>query len=155
MTAPGIQSLPLSASFLWSKWIYPYSTLEASLLLGGSYALEQREHREEENHQNQSGWSLHQTIACSVCSFRHKKLRSSRKSQPLSRLKEAPRSQKAIITIARILLTAIHNILKKNETYSLELYRKGHLPPTHRFLWRKPLSSSSDRDYLITAPPIA
>ena len=32
--------------------------------------------------------------------------------------------KKAIIAIARILLTAIYNILKKNEPYNSELYRK-------------------------------
>ena len=37
-----------------------------------------------------------------------------------------------IITIARILLTAIYNILKKNEPYNPELYRHTNTPPEHR-----------------------
>ena len=39
---------------------------------------------------------------------------------------------KAIIAIARMLLTAIYNILKKNEPYNPELYRNGDRPPIHR-----------------------
>lgn len=40
--------------------------------------------------------------------------------------------KKAIIAIARMLLTAIYSILKKNEPYNPELYRKSDLPPIHR-----------------------
>jgi Transposase and inactivated derivatives len=40
--------------------------------------------------------------------------------------------KKAIIAIARMLLTAIYNILKKNEHYNSELYRKSDSPPIHR-----------------------
>jgi len=40
--------------------------------------------------------------------------------------------KKAIIAIARMLLTAIYNILKKNEPYNAELYRKANLPPVQR-----------------------
>lgn len=39
---------------------------------------------------------------------------------------------KAIIAIARMLLTAIYNILKKNDPYNAELYRKADVPPAHR-----------------------
>ena len=31
-----------------------------------------------------------------------------------------------------MLLTAIYNMLKKNEPYNPELYRKGDQPPAHR-----------------------
>ena len=34
--------------------------------------------------------------------------------------------------IARMLLTAIYNILKKNEPYNAELYRCCNTPPEHR-----------------------
>ena len=40
--------------------------------------------------------------------------------------------RKAIIAIARMLLTAIYNILKKNEPYNAELYNKSNLPPKNR-----------------------
>lgn len=40
--------------------------------------------------------------------------------------------KKAIIAVARMLLTAIYNILKKNEPYNPELYHKSDLPPIHR-----------------------
>jgi len=40
--------------------------------------------------------------------------------------------KKAIIAIARMLLTAIYNILKKNEPYNAELYRNSVAPPTQR-----------------------
>ena len=40
--------------------------------------------------------------------------------------------KKAIIAIARMLLTAIYNILKKNEPYNAELYRISDKPPVKR-----------------------
>jgi transposase len=40
--------------------------------------------------------------------------------------------KKAIIAVARMLLTAIYNILKKNEAYNAELYRKSDKPPVQR-----------------------
>jgi transposase len=40
--------------------------------------------------------------------------------------------KKAIIAIARMLLTAIYNILKKSETYNAELYRQAIKPPIQR-----------------------
>lgn len=47
-------------------------------------------------------------------------------------LKKRRGHKKAIIAIARMLLTAIYNILKKNEPYNAELYRQSDLPPAHR-----------------------
>jgi transposase len=68
-------------------------------------------------------------------------------------LKKRRGHKKAIIAIARMLLTAIYNILKKNEPYNLELYRKGDKPPANRevsvdqaiFILQRP-------GYLISAP---
>jgi transposase len=40
--------------------------------------------------------------------------------------------KKAIIAIARMLLTAIYNILKKNEPYNAELYHQSDKPPVQR-----------------------
>jgi len=46
-------------------------------------------------------------------------------------LKKRRGHKKAIIAIARVLLTAIYNILKKNEPYNPELYHKADRPPAH------------------------
>jgi len=40
--------------------------------------------------------------------------------------------KKALIAIARMLLTAIYNILKKNEPYNAELYLQANKPPVQR-----------------------
>ena len=45
------------------------------------------------------------------------------------KLKKRRGHKKAIIAIARMLLTAIYNILKKNEPYNSELYKKSDVPP--------------------------
>ena len=42
--------------------------------------------------------------------------------------------KKAIIAIARMLLTAIYNILKKNEPYNADLYLSANKPPSQREL---------------------
>ena len=47
-------------------------------------------------------------------------------------LKKRRGHKKAIIAISRMLLTAIYNILKKNEPYNPDLYRQSDWPPTHR-----------------------
>jgi len=47
-------------------------------------------------------------------------------------LKKRRGHKKALIAIARMLLTAIYNILKKSEPYNPELYRKSDRPPSHR-----------------------
>lgn len=47
-------------------------------------------------------------------------------------LKKRRGHKKAIIAIARMLLTAIYNILKKNEPYNPDLYRQCDIPPVHR-----------------------
>ena len=47
-------------------------------------------------------------------------------------LKKRRGHKKAVIAIARMLLTAIYNILKKHAPYNAELYRKSDTPPEHR-----------------------
>lgn len=47
-------------------------------------------------------------------------------------LKKRRRHKKAIIAIARMLLTATYNILKKHEPYNAELYRKSDTSPGYR-----------------------
>lgn len=47
-------------------------------------------------------------------------------------LKKRRGHKKAVVAIARMLLTSIYNILKKHEPYNPELYRKSNTPPEHR-----------------------
>lgn len=47
-------------------------------------------------------------------------------------LKKRRGHKKAIIAIARMLLTVIYNILKKNEPYNADLYRQSDRPPAPR-----------------------
>jgi len=47
-------------------------------------------------------------------------------------LKKRRGHKKAVIAIARMLLTAIYHILKNNEPYNPELYRKSDKPPVNR-----------------------
>ncbi|MCL2611528.1 MAG: IS110 family transposase, partial [Defluviitaleaceae bacterium] len=49
-------------------------------------------------------------------------------------LKKRRGHKKAIIAIARKILTAIWHILKKHEPYNHDLYLKSDLPPTQRIL---------------------
>ena len=59
--------------------------------------------------------------------------------------------KKAIIAIARMLLTAIYNILKKNEPYNTEIYRKSDLPPVHREVYlQQAIFILQRQGYLIT-----
>ena len=47
-------------------------------------------------------------------------------------LKKRRGHKKAIIAISRMLLTAIYNMLKKNEPYNPDLYRQSDKPPANR-----------------------
>lgn len=69
-------------------------------------------------------------VQCALCAIRAKQNPEIR-SRYLN-LKKRRGHKKAIIAIARMLLTAIFNILKKNEPYNPELYRNGDRPPVHR-----------------------
>ena len=68
-------------------------------------------------------------------------------------LKKRRGHKKAIIAIARMMLTAIYNILMKNEPYNPELYRKADRPPAHREI---PLEEAiyiiQRQGYLVVAP---
>lgn len=68
-------------------------------------------------------------------------------------LKKRRGHKKAIIAISRMLLTAIYNILKKNEPYNAELYRKADKPPVHREVTVEQAVFILQRQgYLVTAP---
>ena len=71
-------------------------------------------------------------------------------------LKKRRGHKKAIIAIARMLLTSIYNILKKNEPYNPELYRKSDRPPAHREVSvGEAVYILQRQGYLVTAPPTA
>jgi len=68
-------------------------------------------------------------------------------------LKKRRGHKKAVIAIARMLLTAIYNILKKNEPYNPELYRKADKPPVHREVsLDEAIYIIQRQGYLVTAP---
>ena len=69
-------------------------------------------------------------VQCALCAIRAKRNPEIR-NRYLS-IKKRRGHKKAIIAIARMLLTAIYNILKKNEPYNAELYHKADVPPAHR-----------------------
>ena len=69
--------------------------LEASLLVGRAYAAEQRDCRQEENHQNQQSRSLHQTCARSVRIGSYQEYATSRNQKTLPLLEKAPGSQES------------------------------------------------------------
>lgn len=64
-------------------------------------------------------------VQCALCAIR-------KKSNRYNNIKKRRGHKKAIIAIARMLLTAIYNILKKNEPYNPELYAHINTPPEHR-----------------------
>ena len=68
-------------------------------------------------------------------------------------LKKRRGHKKAIIAIARTLLSAIYNMLKKNEPYNAELYRKSDKPPAHREVSvDEAIFILQRQGYLVTAP---
>ncbi len=69
-------------------------------------------------------------VQCALCAIRAKQNPEIR-SRYIN-LKKRRGHKKAIIAIARMLLTATYNILKKNEPYNPELYCNGDRPPVHR-----------------------
>jgi transposase len=70
-------------------------------------------------------------------------------------LKKRRGHKKAIIAIARMLLTAIYNILKKNEPYNRELYRKADAPPKNREVSvDEAIYILQRQGFVIAAPPV-
>lgn len=71
-------------------------------------------------------------------------------------LKKRRGHKKAILAIARMLLTAIYNILKKSEPYNPALYRKANLPPAHREVSvDQAIFILQRQGYLITHPALS
>jgi transposase len=68
-------------------------------------------------------------------------------------LKKRRGHKKAIIAIARMLLTAIYNILGKDEPYNPELYRMADKPPVHREVSvQQAIFILQRQGYLVMAP---
>lgn len=68
-------------------------------------------------------------------------------------LKKRRGHKKAIIAIVRMLLTAVYNMLKKNEPYNPHLYRKADCPPKHREVSvEQAIFILQRQGYLVTAP---
>lgn len=71
-------------------------------------------------------------------------------------LKKRRGHKKAILAVARMLLTVIYNILKKSEPYNPDLYRKADLPPAHREISvDQAIFILQRQGYLITAPALS
>lgn len=63
--------------------------------------------------------------------------------------------KKAIIAIARMLLTAIYNILKKNEPYNADLYRQADKPPLQRTVTvDEAIYILQRQGYIVTPSPV-
>ena len=70
-------------------------------------------------------------------------------------LKKRRGHKKAIIAIARMLLTAIYNMLKRNEAYNPDLYRKADRPHTHgEVSVEEAVFIIQRQGYLVTAPTV-
>lgn len=69
-------------------------------------------------------------VQCALCAIRKKTNPEIRRRY--ENLKKRRGHKKAIIAIARMLLTVIYNILKKNEPYNPELYAHLNTPPKQR-----------------------
>ena len=92
-------------------------------------------------------------VQCALCAIRTKKFPEVR-NRYLA-LKKRRGHKKAIIAIARMLLTAIYNILKWNEVYNSELYRKADRPPALREVSVEEAVFILQRQgYLVTAPAV-
>ena len=92
-------------------------------------------------------------VQCALCTIRTKQFPEVR-NRYLA-LKKRRGHKKAIIAIARMLLTAIYNILKWNEVYNSELYRKADRPPAHREVSVEEAVFILQRQgHLVTAPAV-
>lgn len=69
-------------------------------------------------------------VQCALCAIRSKK--HPELANRYNAIKKRRGHKKAIIAIARMMLTAIYNILKKSEPYNAELYNNSDKPPVQR-----------------------
>lgn len=69
------------------------------------------------------------------------------------RIKKRRGHKRAIIAIARMLLTAIYHILKKKEPYNAELYKKSDLIPVNRNITiEQTIQFAKSQGFRITTP---
>jgi transposase len=91
-------------------------------------------------------------VQCALCAIRSKK--HPEIANRYNAIKKRRGHKKAIIAIARMMLTAIYNILKKNEPYNAELYRKSDKPPVQREVSvQQAIFILQRQGYLVTASP--
>jgi len=69
-------------------------------------------------------------VQCALCAIRSKS--NPEVANRYSAIKKRRGHKKAVIAISRMLLTAIYNIIKKDEPYNAELYRLSDKPPVQR-----------------------
>lgn len=91
-------------------------------------------------------------VQCALAAIKSKKHPEAAKRY--NALKKRRGHKKAVIAIARMLLTAIYNILKKHEPYNPELYLKSDAPPEHRIVSIEEAVFILQRQgYIISSPP--
>lgn len=92
-------------------------------------------------------------VQCALCAIRAKQFPEIR-NRYLT-LKKRRGHKKAIIAIARMLLTAIYNMLKKNQPYDSDLYHKADQPPAHHEVSvAEAVYSLQRQGYLVTSPTV-
>lgn len=91
-------------------------------------------------------------VQCALCAIRTKA--NPEIAARYNALKKRRGHKKAIIAIARMLLTAIYNILKKHEPYNAELYRKFDTPPEHRYVSVEEAIFILQRQGYLISPPV-
>ena len=89
-------------------------------------------------------------VQCALCAVRSKD--NPEIAYRYNAIKKRRGHKKAIIAIARMLLTAIYNILKKNEPYNAELYRQSDkLPAQREVTVEQAIFILQRQGYLVTA----
>ena len=135
MTAPGIQSF--AAIGIISEIGVDMSVFPTSKHLCSWAGLTPQNNESAGKKKNQPSRCLHQTVVvqCALCAICVKQFPEVR-NRYLA-LKKCRGHKKAIIAIARMLLTAIYNMLKKNGPYTA---RANSHPHIEKFPWKKPSS---------------
>lgn len=91
---------------------------------------------------------LVQCALCAICKKSNPEIR-----KRYLNLKKRRGHKKAIIAIARMLLTSIYNILKKNEPYNPNRYIISDKPPVHREVSvNEAIFILQRQGYLVTVP---
>ena len=78
------------------------------------------------------GRMLYQTTSCTVCKRCDQEQKHPEIRDRYLRIKKRRGHKKAIIAIARMLLTALYHMLKNGDNYNSDLYQKSDILPTTR-----------------------